>query len=55
MVVRYNEDRKKKCRRCGGLGTIPTPDGKHNEICPICGGSGAREKPVEVDWQSRDC
>ena len=29
-----------KCLRCGGLGTIPTPDRKHNEICPVCGGSG---------------
>lgn len=38
------------CHRCSGLGTIPTPDGKHNEICPICGGSGKRPG-TEKEWR----
>jgi rubrerythrin len=41
---KFGEEKKYSCRRCGGLGTIPTPDGKHNEICPICGGSGEGRK-----------
>lgn len=42
---------EKKCTRCGGLGTIPTPDGKHNEICPICWGSGkdTKDEP-RIKW-----
>ena len=52
MTPDYHGEPKRKCPRCGGLGTIPTPDMKHNEICPICGGSGIdqREEP-KVKWK----
>ena len=52
MVVKYGKDKKERCRRCEGIGTIPTPDSKHNEICPVCGGSGIKKEPKKVDWLS---
>lgn len=48
----YQPEQTPKCPRCRGLGTISTPDGKHNEICPICGGSGndATKEP-KIKWE----
>ena len=45
------DNREERCHRCGGLGTIPTPDGKHNEICPMCGGQGIRPIPIKKIWK----
>ena len=50
-MVEYIERKENPCPRCGGRRTIPTPDGKHNEVCPICGGSGRGEKEPNVKWQ----
>ena len=44
------QDEEEDCPRCGGVRTIPTPDGKHNEVCPICNGSGKNPKSSNIKW-----
>ena len=47
------DEKETPCPRCGGLGTIPVPNGEHNEVCPICGGGGQKApEPYVVKWRS---
>lgn len=41
---------EEKCSRCGGVKTIPTPDGKSHQICPVCKGTGKADINRKPRW-----
>jgi len=49
-MTKIGQEPSRKCHRCGGLGTIVTPDNKSHQICPICGGTGVSHPKPEIKW-----